>query len=709
MFVKFCKLHLLLFAVAVTSLAFSSGVNAAGKPTVINVKPGRNALPNAISKAAGIEGDVVINLSAGTYRTARTIEITQGKWSSLLITARSGHDVRITGDVVVPRKAIRPITDKTLLERVPAEWRKQVVAVNCKGLVDSISNIHPSGFGRKSVPGWSELMVDGAPLTIARWPNDSMALIGKIEVSGGKEDKEACRLPVFHYQGDRPKRWKNTENMWIGGYFGHGYADDLIPVKQVNTADSTIHAGMFTTYQFFTGADFRRWYAANLLEELDREGEYVVDAKRMMFYFIPPKGKVGDVRLTVLETPVFAVEHCANVTLQGLTIENSRGMGVYMEDTENVVVTDCTLRNLGYVAVSIGQGTDSPESATVVPHSMEAGGVLTGRTVGNFAGALYERPTLYRNVGHNNGVRNSYIYNVGAGGVSLGGGNRVTLEPSNNFVENCRISRYNRIEKSYRPAVWIDGVGNHVSKCSIFDAPSMAILFHGNNHVIELCDITNVCQEVDDQGAIYYGRDPSERGHIIRYNYFHSLSPRHRVTATYHDDGACSCEVYGNIYHRAGSLPVLIGGGCDIHYYNNIFIESPVAIHIDNRLQNWAANMVAKDGIFEQRLRAVNYTQAPYSTAYPELVNYFNENPALPKRNVIENNLFYNIDTVMRCNAKWGEWRGNVTTTQDPGFIDINQPLQGFKTDAELLKLLPDMAKIPFGSIGAELAPIDQN
>ena len=119
--------------------------------------------------------------------------------------------------------------------------------------------------------------------------------------------------------------------------------------------------------------------------------------------------------------------------------------------------------------------------------------------------------------------------------------------------------------------------------------------------------------------------------------------------------------------------------------------------------------MVAKDGIFEQRLNAVNYTQAPYSTAYPELVNYFNENPALPKRNVIENNLFYNIDTVMRCNAKWGEWRGNVTTTQDPGFVDINQPLQGFKTDAELLKLLPDMAKIPFGSIGAELAPIDQN
>ena len=24
-----------------------------------------------------------------------------------------------------------------------------------------------------------------------------------------------------------------------------------------------VHAGMFTTYQFFTGADFRRWFALN--------------------------------------------------------------------------------------------------------------------------------------------------------------------------------------------------------------------------------------------------------------------------------------------------------------------------------------------------------------------------------------------------------------------------------------------------------------
>lgn len=75
--------------------------------------------------------------------------------------------------------------------------------------------------------------------------------------------------------------------MWIGGYFGHGYADDMIPVKSVNLQDSSISVGMFTTYQFFTGADFRRWFALNLPEEIDRTGEYVIDPDTKKFYFLP--------------------------------------------------------------------------------------------------------------------------------------------------------------------------------------------------------------------------------------------------------------------------------------------------------------------------------------------------------------------------------------------------------------------------------------
>lgn len=671
--------------------------------TKISIKPGREALQQAIDKAASLEGDVVIEMNGGEYRTDRTIEILPGKWSSLLIKGKEGETVSISGDKVIGLSKVKPVKDPAVLARLQDSVRGKVVEVDCVGLVETLANIRPSGFGRKSLPAWSELIVDNEPLRLSRWPNDSMVLIGEVEVSGDTEDKKQGRLPVFHYYEKRPSQWKHTDNMWIGGYFGHGYADDMIPVQSIQTSDRTIHAGMFTTYQFFTGADFRRWYALNLLEEIDQVGEFVIDPVARKFYFLPDGKKPAKVRLTVLDAPVIALEGCKRVTIQNVTVENSRSMGIYMDNTENVRIQGCTIRNVGNVGVCIGKGTDSAETFEGQSNAMEEGGRLCGRKLGNLMGTIYENTVLDREAGKNNGIKDCYIYNTGAGGVSLGGGNRLTLTRSDNYVENCKISRYNRIEKSYRPGIWMDGVGNRVSKCDISDAPSMAILFHGNEHLIELCDITQVCQEVDDQGAIYYGRDPSERGNVIRYNYFHELSPRHRVTATYHDDGACGSEVYGNIYFNAGSLPVLIGGGMDHAYYNNIFIGSPTALHLDNRLQNWASGMLDKEGIFDMRMRAVNYKQPPYSTRYPELVNYWQEDPAFPKRNRIHGNLFYKIRNLLNGSSSWGEFWNNWVTGEDPGFVDPSDPLKGFKDNAEVFKRIEGFEKLPFAEIGSTL------
>lgn len=699
------KRQLFLLAMAILSVTTVWGQedHRNANQTKITVKPGQGTLQQAIRKASSIEGPVVIEMDGGEYRTDKTIEVLPGKWSSLLIKGKEGKTVSVSGDKVISLSNVRSVKDPEVLSRLQESVRGKVVEVDCSGIGNALANIHPSGFGRKSLPAWSELIVDSEPLRLSRWPNDSMALIGRVDVSGGPEDKQEGRLPVFHYQEQRPSQWKQTKNMWIGGYFGHGYADDMLPVKAINPQDSTIHVGMFTTYQFFTGADFRRWFALNLLEEIDRTGEYVIDPEAQKFYFLPGDSKVSKLRLTVLDAPVIAVEKCSNVTIQGITIENSRGIGVYMDNTENVLIQGCVIRNVGNVGVCIGKGTDSPEAAVRQTHAMEAGGELCGRMLGNLMGKIYESTVFDRQAGKKNGVQDCYIYNTGAGGVSLGGGNRVTLTRSDNYVENCKISRYNRIEKSYRPGVWIDGVGNRVTKCDISDAPSMAILFHGNDHVIELCKITQVCQEVDDQGAIYYGRDPSERGNVIRYNYFHELSPRHRVTATYHDDGACGSEVYGNIYFKAGSLPVLIGGGMDHKYYNNLFIDSPAAIHLDNRLQNWAEGMLDKEGIFDQRLQAANYAKPPYSTAYPELVNYWSEEPAFPKRNQINGNLFYKITNMLHGNSLWGEFWNNWVTNEDPGFVDPADPLKGFRSDAQIFKRIAGFKDIPYSEIGSTL------
>lgn len=654
-------------------------------------------------KAAGDE-EVEIILRAGCYELSKTIEIGKnGKTNKLLIRPYEKEAVSISGGKAIPLNRLKKITDRDILSRLQPHTRTHIKEIDLKTMGIGLDGLRASGFGRPSMAAWSELFVNEMPMSISRWPNDSTVLIGKIIEPGTGEHQKKAALPVFQYNELRPSAWTRAGEFWIGGYFAHGYADDMIKVQRIDTVSKTIHTAQHTVYGFMTNAPWRKWYALNLVEELDVPGEYVIDEARGKIYLYPPAGELRSVHLSVIDQPLMAIENRSNVTVQGVVFEYGRSMAVYLEDTHHVTIRECTIRNMGGVGVSIGKGTTFAAKDAINHNAAEEGGTVISRAVGNLQGSLYQDILFNRCGGTGNGVLNCYIYNVGAGGVSLGGGDRASLVPAGNYVENCRIHDYNRIEKSYRAGIWIDGVGNRVSNCDIYNAPSMAILFHGNNHLIELCKITNVCSEVDDQGAIYYGRDPSEQGNVIRYCYFHKLSPRHRVTATYHDDGACGAKVYGNIYHQAGSLPVLIGGGHDNQYTHNLFIDSPVAIHLDNRMQNWGKGMVAPGGIIDQRLQTVKHTEPPYSTSYPVLANYWEDRPDFPKRNLIEGNLFYKIKNVLNGRTEFGEFSNNWITQHDPGFIDETNPLKGFKPDAAIFRQIKDFPSLPFDKIGCHL------
>lgn len=658
----------------------------------------------AIEAASQHNGDTVeILFRKGVYPLTNSVRI---KNENLILRPYNAESVSFTGGISLGKNKVKAVKDPAVRNLLQDAVKDKVKEVDVKSLGVELAGITPKGFGRAALPSWSELFINGKAQHVSRWPNDSTVLIGKVRCTGdiprhqqfGKGD------PVFEYFEDRPSSWKSTEDVWIAGYFAHGYADDMIPVKSIDSSEKTITAAIPTLYGFLSGASFRRWYALNLVEEIDTPGEYVIDKKNGKLYFLPGEEDIKRIDISILEKPMFYVESSKNVLIQGFTLEYSRGMGVYMETSENVKVDSCTFRNLGYVAVSIGRG-DLPDGdiyktqhESDVKYKDGVGGVI-----GTLSSRLYDDRLFNRSGGKNNGVTNCKIYQVGSGGINLGGGDRRTLTPANNYVENCRIYEFNRIEKSYRPGVAIDGVGNRVSKCEIFNAPSMAILIGGNDHVIEYCDIHHVCQEVDDQGALYYGRDPSERGLKVRYCYFHNFDSKHRVSATYHDDGACGMEVYGCVYYQAGTIPVLIGGGHDNIYKNNIFVDMPLAIHIDNRMQNWSKSTMDKGGIFDQRLAAVKYNQPPYSEAYPELVHYWEGDPSFPRNNVIAGNLFYKIKNLLSGSLDYAEWYNNYMTPENPGFKNEKNPLEGFTENAPVFNKIEHFQPIPFDKIGCDL------
>ena len=130
-------------------------------------------------------------------------------------------------------------------------------------------------------------------------------------------------------------------------------------------------------------------------------------------------------------------------------------------------------------------------------------------------------------------------------------------------------------------------------------------------------------------------------------------------------------------------------------------LNRPMAFHLDNRLMGWAKSNLDKDGIFQKRLEAVNYKQAPYATAYPKLKNYFEDTPALPKRNFIENNLFVNVKLIHNGKAEWSYFGKNYIAYGDPGFENYKDEFS-VETIFRYIQTIPEFKAIPFNKIGIQ-------
>lgn len=619
----------------------------------------------------------------------------------IVYSAYRGEAVSFSGGISVPTTKAVKIKDKAILDRMVPEARKYVLQVDLKALgISDLGTMQPKGFGRLYTPSAMELFCNKQAMLLSRWPNDSMVPIGKVLDAGSipRNGDYSKRGGIFTYDVQRPQRWAQANEIWISGFFRYGYADDAVRIARIDTVNKTFTTQQETQYGFEGGKTFQRWYAFNLLEEIDQPGEYCVDRNAGILYFYPPAGKLNSIELSLLETPLLVLKNTMHVVFKNIIFECSRGMGVYMERGSGNRIEDCTIRNLGQLGVCIGKGTKPAGEIW-----QKAGLEPASEVVGGLYATLYDNTVFNRDAGTGHTISGCHIYNTGSGGISLGGGNRLTLESGNNQVVNCSIHDFNRIERSYKAGINIDGVGNSIRNNEIFNCPGSAILLHGNNHLIERNMIHHAVTDGHDMGAVYYGRDPSEQGNKIINNYFHHIgNDDGMIMAIYHDDGACGMEVTGNIFYKAGSRTIMIGGGNDNHYRNNIFIDCPLALHLDARLIGWAKSFVQKNGLFEQRLEAVHFKQPPYSSSYPELVNYFNDSLGLPKRNFIENNVFVNVGTLHNGKATWARLGNNWITAVDPGFVDWAAGNFGLKPNAAVYKQLPEFKSIPFESIGIQ-------
>ena len=655
---------------------------------------------------------VVIYLRDGVYERAETFELDQRdsgtKGRPIIYRAYPGEEITILGGRHIPVSAVKPVTDSTILKCIidPLAHTK-IVQVDLKAIgINDYGKLRPHGFRRPYVSAHMELFVDDDAMRLAQWPNpdEPRVPIGKVLDKGSipRNGDFTNRGGKFHYDTDRPQHWKQADDVWFSGFFNNGYADDTVRVKHFDFKNKVIETVQPHMYGFKSGSAWNRWFALNLLEEIDQPGEYYCDSKNGILYFYPPKFfdvENSDIRVSILEEPMIVLEGASHVYFENITFECTRGMGVYIERGEGCRINGCTLRNMGMVAVCVGQGTEDLDN-----YAHEGTAAPASRRLGSWHEHIYKNTVFDRHAGKDHGIVSCDIYNIGAGAVHLGGGDRATLTPTGNFIRNCDIHDYNRLGRSYKAGVNIDGVGNRIEHCNIHSAPANAIYLHGNDHIVEFNEIHHVMLDGDDQGAWYMGRDPSEFGNMIRYNFFHNIgitSKTHATWGIYYDDMAGGTSAVGNVFYKVGrKAAFLVGGGKYNEIRNNIFVNCNMCVQMGNRGQSWAKGNLNKGGLFEDRtLEQVNITQTPYRNRYPQLANYWNDTPGRPA-NPIEQNLAVQCGRLTNAKAEWGPIENNWETKEDPGFVDMAYGDFALKTESAVYKHIDGFEAPPFSKMG---------
>jgi len=628
--------------------------------------------------------------------------------------------VSVTGGKRIPSSAFQKVTNRAILKRLSKSAAQNVVQVNLREHgINDYGEIKQYGHAMPVVPAPLEVFFNNEPMTLARYPNEGYIKIGKVIDPGSvpRTKDYSNRGAIFEYTDPRHEAWAGQEDVWFQGTFRYGYADDNILVESIYPKTNQVKLAMPSMYGVGSGRDFQHYVAYNILDELDSPGEWYVDKESGILYFWPP-GNINDgsFMVSLLEDPMICLEGASYVTIRDLTIEVGRGIGVYIERGTNNLIAGCTVKNVGTSGIFMGQG--AKQTFPFVTHD-DYEGVPVSRRIGNVQGHIYKYTHWDRKAGANQGILSCDVYNTGSGGIYLSGGSKRNLNPGNNYVENCKVYNYNRRNKFLWSGINIDGCGNRISHCEIFDSEWQGIYVHGNEHLYEYNHIHHVTLNSDDTSPWYIGRDPSDRGNIIRYNYFHHCGNPNRMNmGIYCDDSSTGVLVYGNVFYKMNTKHGILftNSGWDLKMKNNIVIE-PISYtaEISSPFYTWARGtgpaMFGEYGLLRKRLTEnVNIYHSPYSERYPELLNYLHpiidgkewEGMRL-RRNVVSGNLIVGGPEeilLLRGEHAQCESVNNYRTDSDPGFVDYENGDFNLKPDSEVFDKIDGFEALPFDKMG---------
>jgi hypothetical protein len=635
----------------------------------LTIERARDAIRDLKTRSALGTTTVTVYLRGGIYPLTRTFTLSEEdsgiSGAPIIYAAYQNEEVRLSGSVKLPAEAFQPVTQVEELKRlalpaIPHVRRADLKQLGLASAQDTRWDRSPPGQPEKPSP--EELFFDDEVMQLARWPNKGWAEVASVLDAGpiGKSGNTDGRPSAFRFDDPHISQWKDTK-VWLKGYWYWDWYDETLGVRSIDTTSHQITLATPLVYGLKTGA---RFFAFNVLSELDQAGEYFIDRDASVLYFWPSASLPGNrISLSLLSTPLVSLQGTAFITLQGLTIEEGRDDGIQISGGQGNHIRNCIIRNVGKDGVVIRGGSQQS---------------ITG----------------------------SHVYNVGTRGIVATGGDRKTLKPAKHRILGSHVHHYGRRIATTKAGIDIDGVGIQVSHNEIHDAPHVGILFAGNDHIIQFNEIHHVCEETSDAGAIYIGRDWTARGNAIRYNFIHDLfgkGARNDVTAIYLDDLASGVHIFGNVIskvHRA----ILVGGGRDNSLENNVLANCDIAISMDIRGVTGAISIMSQNSTLMKRLSAMPYETPPWSTRYPQLATILQDEPIIPKKNVLQRNIAYHCrQSAINPIAKlYGSIELPQDSDSDLGLRPRGAPDLPNRSRTPIGTALPGWETLPFPDMGLQ-------
>ncbi len=485
--------------------------------------------------------------------------------------------------------------------------------------IDSLSGLYEISLSKlktdpwpdafRGYAGWPEVYISGIPMKLARWPNEGFIKIDSVINRGtilregdstGEGGSFISKELIAQFPGEVNGHSSPVTGHFLGGYWCYKWYDEFMRVESINQETGEVKMAAPHRYGI-GGPSGGLFYAINAPEFLDQPGEYYYNRESGTIRMIIPENQTAEsvVHIGYKDFIMMDIQNCSNILIDELKFSVHNGLALKVTDSDSVRIQRCDFNRLAQSAVEISGGSYC-------------------------------------------GVIGSKISFIGATGISLDGGDRPSLTPAHHYATKNMIHDFARHIQTYSPGVKLGGVGQLVNQNRIFKAPHNAILFTGNDHLIENNVIKLVCLNTSDAGAIYCGRDWTMGGTVIQNNLISELGQASQLHnwAIYLDDLVSGIDVLNNTIQNCPS-GILIGGGRYNRVEGNHIYDCPKAsIMYDARGLGWYKQYIddPKNELW-QRLWAMPIKESPWKDRFPWLQDIPDDDPGVPKHVIIKDNM----------------------------------------------------------------------